>query len=249
MSSYDYLNLLRSIQLLKTSGACKPLAAPTNGQINCGDSTIFYRCTAHCISGYQFDNGDTTIQKDCDPLTGMFFDGPTFPKCIRNDSNPFGLGPSGACKPLPAPTNGQINCGDSTIFYRCTAHCISGYQFDNGDTTIQKDCDPLTGMFFDGPTFPKCIRNDSNPFGLGPSDACKPLPAPTDGQINCGDSTIFYRCTAQCNSGYQFDNGDTTIQKDCDPMTGMFFTGPTFPKCIPTNPPVTKSASPVSSTS
>ncbi|XP_055995847.1 uncharacterized protein LOC125647484 [Ostrea edulis] len=481
------------------SGACKPLSPPTDGQINCGDSTIFYRCTAQCNSGYQFDNGDTTIQKDCDPLTGQFFYGSSFPKCIptcspacqnggtcvqpnvcscapgwggtfcesrtvvpvthgssqqllnstaselykayqtgeclsqhtvwsflhgnlpsgvnmntvinhmadlypegreghcvctkkfdlefhsfrhdayetcirhhiyrgiihhllnvthaypqtchshiagwkdienlhkndptcfsnllfhmqssvRQQGDPCSCHPvttatfktttqtshtphsqtthsvttaapssattlktttrqtspsstatsgsstsvftnpiSGACKPLAPPTDGQINCRDSTIFYRCTAQCNSGYQFDNGDTTIQKDCDPFTGQFFDGPSIPKCIPTCSpacqnggtcvqpNVCSCAPwwggtfceslSGACKPLAPPTDGQINCGDSTIFYRCTAQCNSGYQFDNGDTTIQKDCDPFTGQFFDGPSFPKCIPTCSP------------
>uniref|UniRef100_A0A8W8MXH9 EGF-like domain-containing protein n=1 Tax=Magallana gigas TaxID=29159 RepID=A0A8W8MXH9_MAGGI len=187
---------------------------------------------------------------------------------FRRGSNPFGPGTSGVCKPLAAPTDGQINCGDFTIFYRCTAQCNSGYEFDNGDSTIQKDCDPMTGQFFSGPAFPKCIPTcspacqnggtcvqpnvcscapgwngtfcesldgggpGSNPFGFGNLGACKPLAAPTDGQINCGDSTIFYQCTAQCNSGYEFDNGDSTIQKDCDPMTGQFFSGPAFPKCI-----------------
>nr|XP_022308229.1 wnt inhibitory factor 1-like [Crassostrea virginica] len=142
---------------------------------------------------------------------------------------------------------------------RCTAHCNSGYEFDNGDSTIQKDCDPMTGQYFDGPAFPKCIPKSSPACQNGetcvapnvcscvhgrsgtrcesPSGACKPLAALTNGQVSCGDTYIFYRCTAHCNSGYEFDNGESTIQKDCDPMTGQFFYGPAFPKCIPTCSP------------
>lgn len=44
-----YLDAIQSFNIYCTlvsvfssaSGACKPLAAPTDGQINCGDSTIF----------------------------------------------------------------------------------------------------------------------------------------------------------------------------------------------------------------
>ncbi|XP_078321460.1 uncharacterized protein LOC111111901 [Crassostrea virginica] len=127
--------------------------------------------------------------------------------------DPFGPGTSGACKPLAAPTDGQINCGSSTIFYRCTVHCNSGYEFDNGDSTIQKDCDPMTGQYFDGPAFPKCIPKCSPACQNGetcvapnvcscvhgrigtrcesPLGACKPLAAPTNGQVSCGDAFIF----------------------------------------------------------
>ena len=51
-------------------------------------------------------------------------------------------------------------------FSRCTAHCNSGYEFDNGESTIQKDCDPMTGQFFYGPAFPKCIRKSFTCFML-----------------------------------------------------------------------------------
>ncbi|XP_065928964.1 epidermal growth factor-like protein 7 isoform X2 [Magallana gigas] len=103
------------------------------------------------------------------------------------------------------------------LFVTISAICSPACQ--NGGTCVQ-------------PNVCSCAPGWNGTFCESPLSACKPLAAPTNGQINCGDTNIFYQCTAQCNSGYEFDNGDTAIQKDCDPMTGQFCDGPAFPKNI-----------------
>ncbi|XP_021374157.1 uncharacterized protein LOC110463683 [Mizuhopecten yessoensis] len=84
-------------------------------------------------------------------------------------SDPFGPGAgAGSCKPIQAPTNGNIDCGDNIPFYTCTARCDDGYKFETNDNIIVRECDSSSGEYFpltgeslapgEKPTLPICER-------------------------------------------------------------------------------------------
>ncbi|XP_067648949.1 mucin-5AC-like [Haliotis asinina] len=67
------------------------------------------------------------------------------------------------------------------------------------------------------------------------NSACQPLPAPTNGKINCAssDDGFDYICTATCNTGFQFKTNEASVERGCDPFDGSWYDGKDIPECQP----------------